>query len=313
MDYSLFFKYQPLLVQFANSIRGRSYLQIPEDAKRIIRIGHNFYTEIHDLGFKSTFQTRSFYAEKLYIALDSLEIIQENRRLNESDFSEALLHTLYLVPTFKLPFVYHTVTTITSDTGDGRISFDASATWAGARGAATGTTVAGDADAFNYSGESGGLFYIARLYYPFDTSAIPDTDTITDATLDLTTSAYTQEGTFHVVKSLVVGNATLLAADFDAIEFTSGGNRTWTSTAQRLSITLNATALGWINKTGYTNLATIGSYDQTNTTPSSGQVNSVRFWLSNYGTDADRPKLVVTHAAAAGGVTKRALSLLGIG
>lgn len=113
-------------------------------------------------------------------------------------------------------------------------------------------------------------YIIQRVFLPIDTSTIPATATITSVTLNFNGN---YEGgatgtTVHLVLSTQATTGSRDNADYNNLEFTSGGSvavNNSSSTAK--SITGNATALTWIVKEGTTKLALISASDQANSAP----------------------------------------------
>lgn len=196
-----------------------------------------------------------------------------------------------------------TSTFFSNASGDGQVIAN-NATWATVRGATTGTAAAGGTNSGSDAPRSilfSAVYYIGRCFLPFDTSAIPDGDTISSATFSLYFNSFsgTESTTLEVVQTSQASNTALANGDYDNLTFTSGGSISYpTATAGYKDITLNATGLSWISKTGYTKLGAITGFDLNNSAPTAIRQGSV-----DYANGTNAPKLVVEHAAAGGNTT----------
>ena len=190
--------------------------------------------------------------------------------------------------------------------------------WGANRAAATGV-VAYKGDASNpiehgigsYDWANGYL-YIQRGFFPFDTSGLPDADTVSAASLNIYVSTvYNDFPTdpaewLGVTQSTQASTSNITTADFDAISFTDGGNvaTSGLTGGQYNAIPLNATGIGWISKVGYTQLATIFGQDSTNGTSYiqwnglSWKRNGAYFYTVAYSGTSRDPYLEVTHASS---------------
>lgn len=150
-----------------------------------------------------------------------------------------------------------------------------------------------------------------RSFFLFDTSPIPDTDTISSATFGFTIEAGNIGNSFGLSISLVAGttisNTSISVNDYQG----TVGNTTKFSTDKTLAsltadgatynnFTLNATGISAISKTGVTNLGGKIANDADNSAPtwsssadSFANVNSA----DNAGT-TDDPALVIEHSGA---------------
>lgn len=193
----------------------------------------------------------------------------------------------------------NTSTTYYSDSsGDGHV-ISSSAVWATVRGSTTGTASAAGANSGSDAPRAilfAGTYYIGRSFLPFNTSSLPDTDTISSATFSLYFNSFagTVADTLEVVQTSQASPTALASGDYNNLAFTSGGSITYpTATAGYKAITLNATGLTWINKTGWTYLGAISGYDLSNTAPSGYRQGSV-----DYANGTNAPKLVVEHTGS---------------
>jgi hypothetical protein len=168
------------------------------------------------------------------------------------------------------------------------------ASWAAARGAASGTAAASGAD---FSVCSWGPYYSTygcyRGFLAFDTSAIPDTAVIESAVL-LLRCVTAQTYTVHAVESTQANPAALAAADFARVGSTSFGSCSTAATGDK-TITLNAAGLALVSKTGYTKLALRTSIDLDNGTPNAN-ITGAKFASVTHATVAYRPILRVTYS-----------------
>lgn len=198
-----------------------------------------------------------------------------------------------------------TVSAFTSDTGgDGRVQYSHT-TWSTARGATTGSSaVNNETDGWIFLGDYAAPDYIISWSaFPFDTSALPDSDTIASATLLVRQTANNGEGNRSValIQSTQGSNTTLATTDYDergGLSSVSEGATRVTMNTQNTdwTFTLNGTGLGWISKTTYTKLGLRGAYDIDNTTP--GARNYTRVAYVENATAAYRPTLTITHSAS---------------
>ena len=151
---------------------------------------------------------------------------------------------------------------------------------------------------------------LIRFIALFDTSSIPDTDTIDSATLSFHgRSKSDQMGGTHgigIVTSTPASNTDLVAGDYAQLTTTRQATdisiASW-STVGYNDFALNATGLGNISKTGVSKFGSRLSFDIDNSAPTWGSEESVaggNYAADDAGTTRD-PKLVVVHAGAAGG------------
>jgi hypothetical protein len=181
--------------------------------------------------------------------------------------------------------------------GDGNIFNDNGGTWATVKALTTGTAQA-TSDPVNVYAAVFSSRSLARIFLPFDTSSIPTGSTIISAVLQFTVTAIlTSNSTLHVVQSTQADGSSLVGNDFDNIPnstgaLTTGGSVSVTTTGVK-SITLNATALGWITPGGTTKLALVEDHDVSNTDPSPGDFRfSVN--MAENATPANRPILTIS-------------------
>ena len=166
-------------------------------------------------------------------------------------------------------------------------------------------------------------FSMTRGIFGFDTSAIPDTDTVDSATLSFDGNASTDNFTQSVVidRRVPTSTSTLNAGDY---------NRTgWAQVEQsstRISIgswatgsyndfTLNATGLGNLSKTGLSWYGTrlSGDFDNSEPTWASGSISNANAKFADTAGTASDPKLVVVHTGAVVTGYPPTLLTLGVG
>jgi hypothetical protein len=205
-----------------------------------------------------------------------------------------------------------TSTFYTNDSGaqDGVIGVAESSSWATVRGATSGTAPDGtDFTARGYV--SGGNYSIERGYTIFDTSAIPDTDTITSATVSvwantLYDSDNDAKDVINVYLFTPASDTAPVAGDFDQFGTTEGstskditaGIQTGTAGGNVNNWALNSTGLTWINKTGKTCIGWREGHDVQNEAYAVSTYTGVRFYRSEVGGTTYGPKLVVEHASS---------------
>lgn len=193
-----------------------------------------------------------------------------------------------------------TVSTFYSGTGDGFLQGQGS-TWSEARGG-SGTIALNTLNTYFTSGcDIPGAFYEAnQAGFAFDTSAVPDTDEVSAATLSLYVSADLSDvDSTHEVR--VVAFGTLTTADFVAGASLSGITRVASIATSGLSgaaynnFTEDGTNLrDAVSLTGLTELWLTDSVQLSATNPSGRSM--VRWSSANEAGTTQDPKLVVTHA-----------------
>lgn len=143
---------------------------------------------------------------------------------------------------------------------------------------------------------------LVRGFFLFDTSGLPDGDTVSAATFELYVKAITDDlGATSVALVLCnpAADDNLVVADFNNFTFTEQ------ATAKAIASmsldtyevwTLNSTGLGNISKTGISKFGTVITYDLSNgTEPVWSSLAQCNFRVLTAET-ANDPKLVVTHA-----------------
>lgn len=198
----------------------------------------------------------------------------------------------------------NTISTFFSNvTGDGHVNNPNNATWAGARNAASATSIdtavtiqVGAEDELN-----GTKYAVSRGFLPFDTSSIPDTDPINTVKLEIIRNGGENSQTSGLILTTQGNPGDLVDADFSALTLDSPAEgtdaRVDTNVANEATITynFNATGRGWINKTGFTKLGIRFTGDIDNVTPP----NSTRRYVLAYSADeagtTKDPLLTIDH------------------
>lgn len=187
---------------------------------------------------------------------------------------------------------------VNSSAGDGSCNKDAS-TWAGARdvtsGGASYTNTVADLVSRSNSGTS---FTNARAFIPFDTSSIPDSNTIQSATLKIyITNLWQNAGSIQLclVEGSQASTSSLTGTDYDNVGTVELATRQ-TAVSGAITFTLNATGLALINKSGFTKFAIVTSKDRDNSAPVDGSSElDALYATSENATSANRPTLTVNY------------------
>ena len=235
-------------------------------------------------------------------------VVNRFREDPEEAILQSLTHTISNVgkegTTIIAETIGNTTDTFYSSTGgDGTIRRgpNTQTTWTAARDTADGeVAAAGNVSDFIFADrETGTNFTVSRQFYPFDTSSIPDTDTISSATFSFyQTNAGSGVRSVGLVQTSQASMSSLALADFDTCgavnSATEGATRVTATAVQYQDFALNATGLTWIDKTGYTKLGTRLSKDLDNSAPAAREYIAGSF-ADETGT-ANDPKLVVVHS-----------------
>lgn len=146
-----------------------------------------------------------------------------------------------------------------------------------------------------------GTYYIRRPIVLFNTSDLGAGATITSATLSIYCvidggTGNADSDSINIVSSDPASNTSLAVGDHDSFGTTSFGSITIpTSTSEYKVITLNASGLAAISKTGITKFGLITGRDISDTAPTG--LNQVIMYFSERGTDY-RPKLTIEYTTS---------------
>ncbi len=217
----------------------------------------------------------------------------------------------------------NTSATFYPSAGDGYVR-KYTTTWSGAHDASSGSSAAytssGSYAAMTFY--SGGAFYIYRVFFPFNTSALPDNAQIASATLSVYPTAVSDNDNdgddfISAVKGYEATSSSLATADYEDCGSDNGqparakytpiqegvdpaGRKDLTSvpTLQYLNFSLNATGTSWINKQGFSFFGLREGHDILNSAIQSTTSNIYSGMMVNYseysGTTTD-PKLTVVY------------------
>jgi hypothetical protein len=212
----------------------------------------------------------------------------------------------------KYPITIDPSSTYTTSSADGRISWSVpfatgyNALWVATTGTVTDTdTLLVIGQHYNV-GTAAYEMYRSSVY--FDTSDIPDDATISSATLKLYGDTDGTATNDFLITAQTGTNSTyphnpLLTGDYDKSNYSGNGSATTTvglSVAGYNSITLSATGLTWINKTGITKLEIRSDRDIAGVTPTGDEYIFVYAYEQGAGF---RPQLEIVYAAALPTVT----------
>lgn len=190
---------------------------------------------------------------------------------------------------------------------DGAV-FNSGATWSGVHDATAGTGFDDSTSPVQFIRArkvSAGDWRVNRGFFLFDTSALTAGASISSAIISFagqgTAVNNADGGNIDIVQTTPASNTALVAEDWDEIgttlQATSLALSSWVSTDNTYNdLTLNATGLGNISKTGITKFGTRHSFDTSNTEPT-GNNDAFCYTSDNTGTSSD-PKLVVTYTTS---------------
>ena len=313
---------QPLLLWMANTNYGRDLLCIDKSFPLITKIAKNYIRASEGNQNISDFRTRSKWANVI--------------RYRWKEFQEYSLYfkPIYVsnlfpvIPSWK--FAYTTSTFYPDPdpetaTVDGRAGIvNANNTWANTR---TGTgNFATDSDSvetyilIRSNATSPNWDHNVPAFFLFDTSSIPDTDSISSSTLSLRGTAKLDDASITPNITIVAGNpasnTSLTGTDYatrGTTEFASRITYASWSTAGYNDFALNASGISNISKTGISKFCAMnGQYDFDNsapTHPGSAQSSYLQGYYAEQTGTTDDPKLVVVHATA---TTVKDLIMMGI-
>lgn len=198
--------------------------------------------------------------------------------------------------------VGNTTSVFFSGSADG-IVFASNSDFTTARDATTGAAFSVQASS-DLSANFDGSYNISRLFLPFDTSNLGDSDSISSAILSVcpeTSNGDDDAASVCLIQtSQAGGGASLVDGDFDQVGSTEGATRIAFSSLTPdtyANFSLNATGLSWISKTGYTLLGLRTDRDLDNNAPTG--INSYFFYLSERTGTSQDPYLTVEHTSPA--------------
>jgi hypothetical protein len=166
----------------------------------------------------------------------------------------------------------------------------------------------------NASGSTNIFSHMSKIFTLFDTSDLPDSTTITDATLGLVaiSGSITNDraDSLTMVATNPASDATLVTADFTAVTYTKQATDIALSgitadSSAFTSFTLNATGLSNIDVTGISKFGIVALKEfDNNSTWVSGDSTSITFAMADTTLPGDkRPRLVVTYTNPAAAIT----------
>lgn len=222
-------------------------------------------------------------------------------------YVEWLMESIRSAPNAKGFRTRGTVTTVYAGTGDGGIE---------SHNPTFSTAISGSNLVANTGGTThwcgttiGGDYWVQQLFFGFDTSAIADTDTVSDATFSLwaNTGNFSREMVFRGW-TFDWSSGGLTTADWRTpaqlqalTELFSYPKSSAIGTTAYTDFTNTGTALASaINKTGTTYILVSDDLNETSTAPLASN-NDVEWRMANYSGTTSDPKLTITHAAGGGG------------
>lgn len=320
---SFFKKHQTNLVKFANSRFGHWFFRLDK-----VGIPRNFYIfEVFPNAVSGDWKIKDGKLNKTTVFFTSPRLQRRfeyvyRRAAQLLPFSAVTIERLMLPhPSFGfLPLFALTVSTFNPDPNpettsvDGEVTSGNGTVWATQRGLADGASAD---DAGTTGNQIAAQFFtpnysLARGFFLFDTSTIGDDDTIDSAVLSLkgafsTTNADSSSNV--IVATTPASNTAITTADYDQVGTTSFGSHAlsaWSTSAYN-DITLNASGLAAITKTGVSKFGARNSRDFDNVAPTGG--NDSYFLPAG---SASEPKLAVTHSSA-GTISPPTLLTMGVG
>lgn len=247
---------------------------------------------------------------------------------------QALLKQGLMLPYSRVPLLLNTVTTVYPDpdpettTVDGRVTRSGvDQTFTNIRSgagvvAASATTPQAFAELVS-SGTTDQYSDMTRGVFLFDTSSIPDTDAISEATISFYITGKTDNfsQSLTIVTCSPASNTDLVTGDYAIANWTMTQQNT-TDTGlgslvnnQYNDLTFNATGRASISKTGVSKFGAVLSGDRTNTAPTwiAATAADANARMAEFADTTSDPKLAVTHAVAAttGGANSALLMITG--
>jgi len=291
------------LLQLVNSEAGKYLLGI-KDNYPIVKVTKNSFTRLIDFDNKNhpilltDFYISDYIQKHIQPILDKIFIANSEYKKIDN-YYEAFLHFSGLQEKRnKYPQIFLTDYN-PNTTGDGTLIYvDTSASgWANAKAAgAANQAVQTDNHDANCNPQGSGV-NLQRTFLPFDTSSIPDTDTVSAAELriyrdDSIGGAWSGSG-LEVVLTTEADPTSLVAGDWDTIIIASYSSKLRSAfTDDAYTAMVISTPASVVSKTGYTKLAVIDTQDLNNNGPGAGAGG---YWqMSAY---ANPEVLRVTHAS----------------
>lgn len=309
-----FEKHQQKLVAFANSFLGRWFfafkaVDIPKDF-RVMEIGPNFASGNWRLDPKTKrivkttvfFTTNRFQDRLEYVYRRATQVIPQAVAWKAMQPIAGMSGALSFLPLMALTTsTFYPDPNVETTSVDGYFEITG-AVWATIRGATA-------SDSVDDSGSPGwfgsyfiaGSYNIRRVMTLFDTSSIPDTDTVSSATLSVYCEAKASPDgpSAYVVSSSPASNTGLVTGDYDQFGTTSFASKAYSSftTSAYNDFSLDANGIANITATGVSKFGLLDGRDFNNSAPTGN--NYIQMSMAdNAGTSQD-PKLVVIHAAPA--------------
>ena len=168
-------------------------------------------------------------------------------------------------------------------------------------------------DVYSAEGAADSFYNISRGFSLYDTSAIPDTDTISSAT-----NSYYVIGTVNgdndgqdyitVVTTTPASNTAIVGDDYEQIGTTKQSDDldiTGLTNGAYNDFTINATGLANISKTGITKFGVREGHDLENDAIALNANNTASMRSADFADTTSDPKLVIVHVAAASAVPPR--------
>ena len=195
---------------------------------------------------------------------------------------------------------------------DGSVVKDDSTDWATTHDAAGGTGASDTTTNMSVQSHDGGagVDELSRVMTLFDTSSIPDTDTISAATLSIhiPSTAFADEDNdgndyVNVYSANPASNTAIGTPDYDqcgTTEFSTGIDLGSVVQDAYNAFALNATGLAAITKTGVSKFCWREGHDAENDPPLITTNNRVLILSAETADTTSDPKLVITHTASAG-------------
>jgi hypothetical protein len=271
------------------------------------------YSNVEIAGQTEAETTYNFYGGDVYSKENDgiHEIVKDSTTTIEA-FD---LQTKDIVSMIKKAFVKVAYATdYVSSSGDGYIQYylASGTTWSAIRSGTAGTATDYTNTACQTQEYSNGVsaYAIARIFMAFDTSAIDDSATIDSASLNITTQAGSSRGDVYVDGASQPSTSALTNADYDLISGTAYSAKLSPAGDNTLNtVSLNATGLSGINKTGYTKVSIRGSNDYDNIDIGGSYNTTSGFYTSEQSGTSYDPYLSVT-TGLGGSVTTATSTIL---